>query len=72
MAAFDANAYTSPFMLTKSMHRNIYPAIDPNNPELVADKKVVVVFGAAGGIGFVSCLMGLSLLYIATPVLIIS
>lgn len=53
----DANAYTAPFMLTKSLHRDVYPAVDPvNNPSVRADGKVVIVTGASGGLGFVSSL----------------
>lgn len=51
----DADAFTAPFMLTKAMHRDVYPAIDPiNNPAISAEGKVVVVRGGTGGIGFVS------------------
>ncbi|KAI0191876.1 hypothetical protein F4808DRAFT_443537 [Astrocystis sublimbata] len=40
-------------MLTKSMHRDIYPAIDPaSNPALDASSKVLIVFGATSGLGF--------------------
>lgn len=53
-AGLDVDAYTSPFMLTKSMQRDVYPAVDPNNPELRAENKVVLITGGAGGIGFVS------------------
>lgn len=52
---FDANAYTAPFMLTKSLQRDVYPAVDPaKNQELRAADKVILVTGGAGGIGFVS------------------
>ncbi|KAG8165427.1 hypothetical protein KVR01_005702 [Diaporthe batatas] len=52
-AEVDANAYTAPFMLTKSLHRDVYPAVDPvNNPSVRADGKVVIVTGASGGLGF--------------------
>lgn len=50
----DANAYTKPFQLTKSMTRNVYPAIDPKNPENQAAGKVVIITGAGGGLGYVS------------------
>lgn len=49
----DVDAYTKPFQLTKSMHRNIYPAIDPANPALKATGKVVIITGAGAGIGCV-------------------
>lgn len=49
------DAYTTPFMLTKSMHRDVYPAVDPaTNPALNASSKVVMIIGATGGLGFVS------------------
>lgn len=49
------DAYTAPFMLTKGMHRDVYPAIDPaTNSALNASSKVVVVIGATSGLGFVS------------------
>ncbi|KAF1358372.1 NAD(P)-binding protein [Lizonia empirigonia] len=47
----DPNAFTTPFQLTKSMRREIYPAIDPKNPELSAVGKTVLITGATGGIG---------------------
>jgi len=47
----DANAYTTPFQFTKSLRRDVYPAIDPKNPELNAAGKVVLITGAGGGIG---------------------
>ncbi|KAI1152752.1 hypothetical protein F4825DRAFT_450173 [Nemania diffusa] len=47
------DAYTAPFMLTKGMHRDVYPAIDPaTNSALNASSKVVVVIGATSGLGF--------------------
>ena len=52
----DANAYTAPFMLTQSIQRDVYPAVDPSkNSDLRAEGKVVLITGGAGGIGFVSC-----------------
>ncbi len=50
----DANAYTKPFQLTKSMTRNVYPAIDPNNPDNQATGKVIIITGAGGGLGYVN------------------
>lgn len=53
----DQDAYTAPFMLTKAMHRDVYPAVDPiRNAAVEAAGKVIVVTGATGGIGFVSLL----------------
>ncbi|KAK6222811.1 hypothetical protein LQW54_000620 [Pestalotiopsis sp. IQ-011] len=47
------DAYTAPFMLTKSMHRDVYPAIDPaQNKDLRADSKVIIIFGATSGLGY--------------------
>ena len=51
---FDVNMFTSPFQLTKSMYRDLYPAIDPTNPVLSAKGKVIIITGAGGGLGTVS------------------
>jgi len=51
---FNPEAYTLPFQLTKSMHRDVYPAIDPQKLSHLAAGKVIIVTGAAGGLGFVS------------------
>ena len=51
---FDVNAFTSPFQLTKSLHRDIYPAVDPKNLGAYAKGKVIVIIGAAGGLGYVN------------------
>ncbi|UPX17179.1 uncharacterized protein EKO05_0007551 [Ascochyta rabiei] len=53
----DSNAFTTPFQLTKTMKREIYPAIDPNNPELSATGKTVLITGATGGIGGLSIVL---------------
>jgi hypothetical protein len=53
MANFDVNAYTLPFQLTKGMHRDVYPAIDPQKHAHLAAGKVIVVTGAGGGLGYV-------------------
>ena len=50
----DVNMFTSPFQLTKGMHRDVYPAIEPSNPGLSAKGKVVIITGAGGGLGAVS------------------
>ena len=50
----DVNIFTSPFQLTKSMHRDLYPAIEPTNPALSATGKVIMITGAGGGLGAVS------------------
>ncbi|KAK9413327.1 putative NAD(P)-binding protein [Seiridium unicorne] len=47
------DVYTAPFMLTKSMHRDVYPAVDPaKNKDLDASTKVIAIFGATSGLGF--------------------
>ncbi|RYP18851.1 hypothetical protein DL767_009753 [Monosporascus sp. MG133] len=39
----DANAYTTPFMLTQSMRRDVYPVVDPpTNPELETSSEVAL------------------------------
>lgn len=50
----DPNAYTTPFQFTKSLRRDIYPAVDPKNPELKATGKTILITGATGGLGGVS------------------
>lgn len=51
-------------MLTKSMHRDVYPAIDPTrNPDVRAEGKVAIISGASGGLGFVSFCWFYSLAY---------
>ena len=50
----DADMFTTPFQLTKSMHRDVYPAVDPTNPALSAKGKVAIITGAGGGLGAVS------------------
>ncbi|KAI4942641.1 hypothetical protein J4E91_009810 [Alternaria rosae] len=47
----DANAFTTPFQLTKSLKRDVYPAIDSKNPTLSAKGKTILVTGATGGLG---------------------
>ena len=50
----DINMFTAPFQLTKSMHRDVYPAVNPTNPALSAKDKVIIITGAGGGLGAVS------------------
>lgn len=50
----DPNFFTTPYQLTKSMHRDVYPPVDPKNPSLRVDGKVVLITGAGGGLGYVS------------------
>ncbi|KAM0799895.1 hypothetical protein BDR22DRAFT_806664 [Usnea florida] len=47
----DVNMFTSPFQLTKSLHRSLYPAVEPTNPALSAKGKVIIITGAGGGLG---------------------
>lgn len=49
----DPNALTTPYQLTKGMHRDVYPTVDPSNTDLRVDGKVVLITGAGGGIGYV-------------------
>jgi hypothetical protein len=51
--SFDPNMMTAPFQLTKSMRRDVYPAVDPESPNLRVEGKVVVIAGAGGGLGYV-------------------
>ncbi|KAK3636198.1 hypothetical protein LTR56_014361 [Elasticomyces elasticus] len=48
----DPDMFTKPFQLTKAMHRDVYPSVDPKSPELRVEGKVVLITGAAGGIGY--------------------
>ncbi|PVH92219.1 NAD(P)-binding protein [Periconia macrospinosa] len=48
---FDADAYTKPFQLTRTLHRDVYPSVDPTNPELSADNKTVLITGGGGTLG---------------------
>lgn len=50
----DPDMLTAPFQLTASMRRDVYPAVDPKNPELNVKGKVVLITGAAGLLGHVS------------------
>ena len=54
MASFDVDVFTKPFQLTKSMHRQLYPSLEPSNPNLKASGKVVLITGAGGTLGGVS------------------
>jgi FlaA1/EpsC-like NDP-sugar epimerase len=47
----DPNAFTAPFQATKTLRRDIYPTIDPKNPELSAKGKTILITGATGGLG---------------------
>jgi NADP-dependent 3-hydroxy acid dehydrogenase YdfG len=47
----DPDAYTKPFNLTPSYHRQPYPFISPENPQNSQEGKIVIVVGAGDGIG---------------------
>ncbi|KAH7304843.1 hypothetical protein BKA65DRAFT_204865 [Rhexocercosporidium sp. MPI-PUGE-AT-0058] len=45
------NQYTTPFQLTRTMHREPYDDILPSNPSNSQRGKIVIITGAYGGIG---------------------
>ncbi|KAF2438381.1 NAD(P)-binding protein [Karstenula rhodostoma CBS 690.94] len=47
----DPNAFTLPFQLTKQVRRDVYPLLEPTQPELSAKGKTVLITGVSGGIG---------------------
>lgn len=47
----DPDAYTRPMGFTKTIHRDVYPAIDPKNPENNASGKSILITGGSRGIG---------------------
>lgn len=49
----DPDAYTTPFLVTKSSHRSPYPAISPARPENSQHGKLVIITGGGAGIGAV-------------------
>jgi NAD(P)-dependent dehydrogenase (short-subunit alcohol dehydrogenase family) len=53
-SVFDPDVYTKAECITKSYFRDVYPAVDPSNTELSQAGKVVIVTGAARGLGVVS------------------
>jgi NADP-dependent 3-hydroxy acid dehydrogenase YdfG len=53
---FDADAYSRPSCLTKTMHRDPYPAISPEAPENSQNGKIILITGGGSGIGAVSTL----------------
>lgn len=50
----DPLAFTLPFQLTKQIRREVYPLLEPTQPELSAKGKTVLITGVSGGIGKVS------------------
>lgn len=51
MASEDLDAVTWPVQLTSTMHRDLYPRLEPSNPALSASGKTVLVTGVSGGVG---------------------
>ncbi|KAG8158256.1 hypothetical protein KVR01_012017 [Diaporthe batatas] len=47
----DPNAFTLPYQLTKKIRRDVYPLLQPTQPELSAKGKTVLITGVSGGIG---------------------
>ncbi|KAI4866047.1 NAD(P)-binding protein [Hypoxylon rubiginosum] len=47
----DPNAFTLPYQLTKQVRRDVYPLLEPTQPELSAKGKTVLITGVSGGIG---------------------
>jgi hypothetical protein len=50
------NQFTTPFAITKVVHRDPYPAISPERPENSQSGKVIIITGSGSGIGAVSFL----------------
>ncbi|KAM3075172.1 hypothetical protein ACMFMG_007376 [Clarireedia jacksonii] len=48
---FDADAYSRPSCLTKTLRRNPYPAISPEAPENSQTGKIILITGGGSGIG---------------------
>ncbi|KAI0102208.1 NAD(P)-binding protein [Nemania sp. FL0031] len=46
----DPNAFTLPYQLTKQVRRDVYPLLEPTQPELSAKGKTVLITGVTGGI----------------------
>ncbi|KAF9877430.1 short chain dehydrogenase reductase [Colletotrichum karsti] len=51
MASLPPDHFVKTLQFTKRVHRDVYPAIDPSNPDLALPGKVVIVTGASRGIG---------------------
>ncbi|KAK2626447.1 hypothetical protein QTJ16_003622 [Diplocarpon rosae] len=47
----DPNAYSTPFLATKTLRRDPYPAISPSNPANSQRDRIIIVTGASAGIG---------------------
>ena len=44
-------AFTSPFQLTKTVHRKVYPAVSADNPSNAQPGKIILITGAGTGTG---------------------
>ncbi|KAI0144611.1 NAD(P)-binding protein [Xylariaceae sp. FL1272] len=47
----EPDAFTLPYQLTKQVRRDVYPPLEPTQPELSAKGKTVFITGVTGGIG---------------------
>lgn len=47
----DPNQFTTPFAITKTTHRDPYPAILPTNPSNSQSGKIIIITGASSGLG---------------------
>lgn len=47
----DLNAVTWPVQLTRVLHRDLYPLLDPSNQASAAAGKAVLITGVSGGVG---------------------
>ena len=51
MEETDFDAMTWPVQLTRAVHRDLYPLLEPSNPALAASEKTVLITGVSGGVG---------------------
>ncbi|APA13840.1 hypothetical protein sscle_11g086100 [Sclerotinia sclerotiorum 1980 UF-70] len=47
----DPDAFTTPWNITETLHRDPYWAIDPKNPANLQTGKIIIITGASSGIG---------------------
>jgi hypothetical protein len=47
----DDDHYVYEQLFTPTFHHDIYPSINPSNPYLSQENRIVLIFGATGGIG---------------------
>jgi hypothetical protein len=55
----DPDQFTTPFAITKTVHRDPYPAISPEKPENSQAGKIIIITGGGSGIGAVCLLLSL-------------